>query len=130
MVVAYQQDCSENPAQLVKSLANLAGCCGNLQDPAQKPMSLEARDAIADSAGLQSVSSWGLDRINQVDLPLDNTYSSGDFDGRGVHGETRTFSGMLHGHSTGHDMFSCAIVHIRWTPVPDSYSSTSIALTA
>jgi hypothetical protein len=28
-----------------------------------------------------------LDRINQVDLPLDGYYSSGDFDGRGVHGE-------------------------------------------
>lgn len=28
-----------------------------------------------------------LDRINQVDLPLDGAYSSGDYDGRGVHGE-------------------------------------------
>ena len=26
-----------------------------------------------------------LDRINQVDLPLDSYYSSGDYDGRGVH---------------------------------------------
>jgi hypothetical protein len=28
-----------------------------------------------------------LDRINQVDLPLDGFYSSGEFDGRGVHGK-------------------------------------------
>lgn len=28
-----------------------------------------------------------LDRINQVSLPLDGYYSSGDYDGRGVHGE-------------------------------------------
>ncbi|WIA43022.1 hypothetical protein OEZ86_009556 [Tetradesmus obliquus] len=32
-----------------------------------------------------SAASWGLDRINQYWLPLDGQYSSGDYDGRGVH---------------------------------------------
>jgi hypothetical protein len=34
-----------------------------------------------------------LDRIDQVELPLDNEYKSGAFDGRGVHGEPSTGSG-------------------------------------
>lgn len=39
--------------------------------------------------GMNAVSSaCRLDRINQVDLPLDSYYRSGDYDGRGVHGET------------------------------------------
>lgn len=42
---------------------------------------------VGGSASIQSVSSWGLDRIDQVDLPLNGYYSSGDLDGRGVHGE-------------------------------------------
>lgn len=39
------------------------------------------------SASIAFVSSWGLDRIDQVDLPLNGYYSPGDLDGRGVHSE-------------------------------------------
>jgi hypothetical protein len=40
---------------------------------------------IQASAG--AAASWGLDRIDQVDLPLNNRWSS-DYDGRGVHSES------------------------------------------
>lgn len=35
----------------------------------------------------EAAASWGLDRLDQVDLPLNNRWSSGDYDGHGVHSE-------------------------------------------
>lgn len=43
--------------------------------------------AAEDMATTASVASWGLDRIDQTSLPLNGYYSSGDYDGRGVHSE-------------------------------------------
>lgn len=36
-------------------------------------------------ASEEKAASWGLGRINQDGLPLDGRYSSGNYDGRGVH---------------------------------------------
>jgi hypothetical protein len=42
---------------------------------------------LSETASIEvSVRSWGIDRIDQVNLPLDGVYSPGDLDGRGVHG--------------------------------------------
>eukprot|EP00878_Enallax_costatus_P028167 GHUV01030386.1.p1 GENE.GHUV01030386.1~~GHUV01030386.1.p1 ORF type:complete len:331 (+),score=108.13 GHUV01030386.1:1130-2122(+) len=45
----------------------------------------ESVTAAEDMATTASVASWGLDRPDQTSLPLNGYYSSGDYDGRGVH---------------------------------------------
>lgn len=57
-----------------------------------------------------AAASWGLDRIDQVDLPLNKRWSSGEFDGRGVHSEFLMASRVSVGH---HGMMHCQLAAVQ-----------------
>lgn len=50
-----------------------------------------------------------LDRINQDELPLDGRYSSGDYNGRGVHSKCQACAAVQHNCEPQYDTFSCCI---------------------
>lgn len=46
---------------------------------------IEPNQRLTANAVQNNPSSWGLDRIDQTDLPLDNTYNNPDWQGQGAH---------------------------------------------
>jgi hypothetical protein len=96
------------PASTASNRTSTTAAHNQTAAPAAKPASVQSVNDtmfMAEAPGIATiqtaVSSWGIDRIDQVNLPLDGAYSPGNLDGSGVHGALPYAAAACHLHVPG-----------------------------